>query len=114
MSSRDWLFRVDDILEAIERIHYYTSDLDLKKFQEDQRTIDAVVRNLEFIGEAARHIPNSICTSRPEIPWKNMRDMRNLLIHEYFGIHTGIIWETINQDLPYLSKMLNELKVEYC
>lgn len=102
MSSREWLFRLEDILDALNRIQDYIKGLDIQQFEADQRTIDAVVRNLAIIGEAARHIPNSIIQEHPVIPWKYMRDMRNILIHEYFGIDTGIIWQTITQDLPML------------
>lgn len=110
MSSREWLFRLEDILEALERIHGYVKGLDLQQFEADQRTIDAVVRNLEIIGEAARHIPDSITQEYPLIPWRYMRDMRNILIHEYFGIDTGIIWQTIAQDLPVLQSQLELVK----
>jgi uncharacterized protein with HEPN domain len=61
--------------------------------------VDAVVRNLEVIGEAARHIDAATATRLPEIPWNDMRDLRNLLIHEYFGVSVAIIWETISRDL---------------
>ncbi len=110
MSSREWFFRLEDILDALERIQQYTDGLNLQKFESDQRTIDAVVRNLEIIGEAARHIPEPLVQEYPLIPWKYMRDMRNLLIHEYFGIHTGIIWETITNDLPPLQSQLESIK----
>jgi uncharacterized protein with HEPN domain len=92
MSSREWLFRLEDILDALENVQKYIEGLDLQQFKSDQRTIDAVVRNLEIIGEAARHIPNTIIQEYPHIPWKHIRDMRNVLIHEYFGVDISIIW----------------------
>ncbi len=91
MSFREWLFRVDDILDALVRIQQYIHGFDLQKFESDQRTIDAVIRNLEIIGEAARHIPEFITSEYDDIPWRYMKDMRNILIHEYFGVHTEII-----------------------
>jgi uncharacterized protein with HEPN domain len=79
MSSREWMFRLEDILDALERIHQYTHEIDFGKFKSDQRTIDATIRNLEVIGEAARHVPGSITQEYSEIPWKYMIGMRNLL-----------------------------------
>ena len=105
MSSREWIFRLEDILNALVRIQQYTQGFDLKRFDEDQRTIDAVVRNFEIIGEAARHIPEAITKKYPEVPWKYMKDMRNILIHEYFGIHTEIIWQTIIDDMRCAPKL---------
>ena len=109
MSSRLWLFRLEDILDSLERIQQYIQDINLQEFKSDQRTIDAVVRNLEVIGEAARYIPESIVEEYPDVPWKYMRDMRNVLIHEYFGIHTEIIWQTITHDLPLLKTQLKKI-----
>lgn len=102
MSSRDWLLRLDDILEAIERINRYTQGLDFQKFEEDQRTVDAVIRNFEIIGEAARQIPAFIENDYPIIPWNNIRDMRYILIHVYFEVDMEIIWRTISHNLPFL------------
>ena len=112
MSSREWLFRLEDILDALERIQRYIQGLDLSKFEADQRTIDAVVRNLEIIGEAARHIPDSVIQEYPTIPWRHMRDMRNILIHEYFGLDTSIIWQTIAYDLPILKSQLELVQTQ--
>jgi len=106
MSSREWVFRIEDILESLERIYKYTHEIHLDQFKSDQRTIDAVVRNLEIIGEAARHVPDSIVQEYAEIPWKYMMGMRNILIHEYFGVNVEIIWQTIKHDLPPLKSQL--------
>ena len=109
MSSREWVFRLEDILDSLGRIESYIGGVDLKEFETDQRTMDAVVRNLEIIGEAARHIPDYIINEYSDIPWKHIRDMRNILIHEYFGIDTGIIWQTITHDLPFLKSRLEQI-----
>ena len=100
--SREWRFRLEDILSAAERILEYTQGMDAKTFAQDQRTVDAVIRNLEIIGEAARHIPPEVKEKFPELPWEEMRAMRNMLIHEYFGVDLWIIWQTIQQDVPSL------------
>ena len=81
MPLRRWDIRIRDILAAIEKIQRYTENMDLRAFESDPKTIDAVVRNLEIIGEAARHVPDEIVNKYPEIPWREMRDMRNLLSH---------------------------------
>ena len=109
MSSRVWFFRIEDILEALGRIDQYTQGIDFDQFKSDQRTIDAVVRNLEIIGEAASHIPELIIQNNHQIPWKYMKAMRNLLIHEYFGVNVEILWQTVKHDLPPLKNHLGEI-----
>ncbi|GAV22218.1 DUF86 domain-containing protein [Carboxydothermus pertinax] len=81
------------------------------EFIKDNKTIDAVVRNLEIIGEAANKIPNEITKHFPEIPWNAMRGIRNILIHEYFGINLEIIWETIQRDIPDLIKKIANIEI---
>jgi uncharacterized protein with HEPN domain len=85
MSPRDWKIRIADILECIEHIAAYTHDMTLGEFQADQKSIDAVLRNLEIIGEAARYVPREIIKRYPDLPWEEMRAMRNIVIHEYFA-----------------------------
>ena len=76
--------------------------MDEHQFYQDGKTIDAVIRNLEIIGEAARFIPNEVLDRFPEIPWVKMRGIRNILMHEYFGVSLPIIWHTIQNDLEPL------------
>ncbi len=85
MSPRNWKFRIEDILESLDLISDYTRNIDYKTWKRDRKTIDAVIRNLEIIGEAATHIPEDIQDQYPDVPWYNMKGMRNVLIHEYFG-----------------------------
>ena len=106
MSTRVWSFRVEDILEALQRIEDYTTGLDYVAWQQDQKTIDAVIRNFEIIGEAARHVPEDIQKLWPAIPWANMMGIRNVLIHEYFGVDIEVVWKTVREDLPSLKRML--------
>lgn len=106
MPSRDWRFRVDDILEAISKIDRYTQDLDFDAWNEDEKTVDAVVRNLEVIGEASSHLPLEIQEQYEHVPWGMMKGIRNILAHEYFGVDLEIIWRTIKVDLPALKKAL--------
>jgi uncharacterized protein with HEPN domain len=87
----------------------YTRNLDFENFKSDTKAVDAVVRNFEIIGEAAAHMPEEIVAGHPEIPWQDMRDMRNVLAHEYFGINEKIVWNTIQDDLSLVLSKLKEL-----
>lgn len=113
MSSRDWSFRILDILKSIEKINNYTKDMTLVQFKRNELVVDAVVRNLEIIGEASKNVPIATQRSYPDIPWQQMNGMRNLLIHEYFGVDVKIVWHTAKKYLPALQKQLQDLlKVE--
>jgi uncharacterized protein with HEPN domain len=96
------------MVEAVERILDYTASHSLETFVNDQRTVDAVVRNMEVIGEAARHVDDVTAARCPDVPWADIRDMRNLLIHEYFGVSVAIVWETVTRDLPRLGASLRQ------
>lgn len=109
MSTREWRLRIEDILEAIRRIEQYTDGMQYEQWQEDQKTVDAVVRNIEIIGEAAKHVPLEVQMSFPAVPWGKMRGIRNVLIHEYLGVDVEILWQTIREDLPPLTPMLMSL-----
>ena len=109
MHTRDWRIRVEDMLDALSRIARYTKDLTLTQFVEDERTIDAVIRNLIVLGEAARLVPEEIAKQHAEIAWHKIRGLRNLAVHEYFSIDAEILWETIRHDLPPLGPMLRKL-----
>lgn len=78
-------------------------------FSADERTIDAVERNIEIIGEAARHIPEVIQARYPSVPWAQMRGMRNVLIHDYPAVSLSILWETTTQNLPPLIPLLKDI-----
>ena len=109
MPYRDLKLRVEDILEAIGKIERYTANMSFEDFLADEKSSDAVVRNLEIIGEAARNVPEDICLRFPNVPWDKMRGMRNMLAHEYFGVSLQIIWQTIKDDLPPLAAPLKEI-----
>jgi len=83
------------------------------QFEEDDKTIDSVLRNLEIIGEASRHIPRAIKEKYPDLPWMEMYTMRNIVIHEYHGVNLKIIWQTVTEDLPPLIPQLKEILEEY-
>ena len=109
MSPRDWRLRVQDILDTIATIQGYTAGMEYAAFARDRRTVDAVLRNITVIGEAASRIPEAIQVASPDIPWADMRDMRTVVVHEYFGINQHILWDTIQTDLPSLVDRLEGL-----
>lgn len=109
MPHRDWKLRISNILKAIRNVRTYTEGMSYNDFISDRKTVDAVIRNFIIIGEAANRIPNEVESMHPEIPWKDMRDMRNFVVHEYFGISDKIIWDTIQNDLPPLIQFLDNV-----
>lgn len=112
MPDRDWKLRIEDIIEAIQRIQSYTAGYELSSFTADLKTVDAVVRNMKVIREAARHIPPEIETKYAFVPWAEMRGMRNILLHEYFGVNVEILWQTVVNDLPPVISTLQRIQSE--
>ncbi|MFQ3614625.1 MAG: DUF86 domain-containing protein [Cyanobacteriota bacterium] len=90
MPSRDWQNRVRDVLAAIAEIQDFTNEITFDEFQNDRKTIRAVLYNLAIIGEAVRGIPPELESAHPEIPWIDVRGMRNIVIHEYFQVNLSI------------------------
>jgi uncharacterized protein with HEPN domain len=109
MPVRDWKFRITDIIEAIQDSLEITLSMDYETFCQDKRTLKAVLYNLAVIGEAARKVPEEVAVRYPAIPWREMGDMRNVVIHEYFGIDPKILWETIKNELPPLENRLKAI-----
>jgi uncharacterized protein with HEPN domain len=112
MSSRDWHFRVQDILKSIQKIETYIEGMTASQFKKNELVIDAVVRNLEVIGEASKNISLSKRRLYPDIPWDQMNGMRNILIHEYFGVDVATVWHTSKTHLPILKKQLESILTE--
>lgn len=104
--DRDFL---GDIQEALEMIRLYTKGLTYRKFLDDRKTQDAVVRNFEVIGEAAKNVSKDLKTKHPEVEWKNIAGLRDKLIHFYFGIDYKIVWNITKKELPKLRKQINEI-----
>ncbi|MEK6646159.1 MAG: DUF86 domain-containing protein [Candidatus Firestonebacteria bacterium] len=109
MSKRESRLYLEDIKDSIGKIERYIKDLSFDEFTEDDKTIDAIVRNLSIIGEAARNIPEDIKLKNPDIAWIEIIGMRNKITHEYFGIDEDILWKTIKEDLPILKNQILEL-----
>ena len=106
MSKRGLQLYLEDILGAIANIENYCANISFENFINDKKTIDAAVRNLEIIGEAANHIPQEVRDTYSQVPWEKMVSMRNKVMHEYFGVDVEILWETITEDLPILKQQI--------
>ena len=102
------------ILEAIEKIERYIATVEFDGFSDNDMMIDAVVRELEIIGEAARNLSESFQDKNIEIPWYKIKAMRNVLIHEYFGVNLKVVWDSCKNDIPalktFIDKVLNDTK----
>jgi len=99
---------IEHILQAIDRIYKYTQGISRDDFDRNEMLQDAVIRNIEIIGEAAKNISNSFKKTYPEIPWREMSGMRDKLIHDYIGTDLEVVWKTIEIDLPELKKLLRD------
>jgi len=99
---------LDDIVEACRKIHRYITGLTIEQFRSDERTIDAVVRNLEVIGEAAKKLPDSTRSKISGIEWSRIAGLRDILIHEYFGIDIDLIWDIVETKVPELLRQIEE------
>ncbi|WP_241423291.1 HepT-like ribonuclease domain-containing protein [Candidatus Contubernalis alkaliaceticus] len=93
----------------MNKIQEYIGDLSYEEFSTKNIVIDAVVRNLEVIGEAAKNVPVDVREKHAQIPWRQMAGLRNILIHEYFGIDLNIVWTIATKDIPKAKKQIKEL-----
>ena len=109
MPPREWKLRIGDILDSIAAIQEYVRGMDYGAFRQDRKTIDAVVRRFTIIGEAATNIPSEITDKYLQVPWRQMRDMRNIVVHAYFGVNTEVLWDTVRNDLPPLVPALEDI-----
>lgn len=109
MSKREPALLVEDIIDSANKIIEYTADLSFQEFIADSKTIDAVIRNFEIIGEAANRLPEDFRELHPNIDWHRIRGFRNRIIHHYFGIDYSIVWEIKESFLPHLITTLRSL-----
>jgi len=106
---RDWRLRVADMLDAAETAVSIAKGLERDEFLSDRILVDAAIKNITVIGEAATHVPDDVAERWPEIPWRDIRDMRNFIVHEYFGVNPDILWGTVTEDLPAVVPVLRRM-----
>lgn len=102
--SREYRDYVTDIIDAIKTAQDFTNQMNFESFSIDKKTIFAITRALEIVGEAIKKIPVLLRKKYPSIPWKDLAGMRDKLIHNYSGVNLSIVWETVTQELPRLLK----------
>jgi len=114
--KRDYRLFLKDIIDAMDAIEKFVEGMELEAVMEDDKTLSAVIRKFEIIGEAVKNIPDWMREKYPNIPWKRMAGMRDRLIHGYFGIDYRLVWEAIKIEIPKikpeLQKILKELSTE--
>lgn len=106
---RDYKLFIQDIILSCQKISRFIENVNFNDFSKDDKTIDAVIRNLEIIGEAVRKIPDSIKEKNANIDWQAIIGMRNIVIHDYFGVDIEEVWKTIREDIPALEKAIKSI-----
>lgn len=109
MSKRSIDLLLNDICQALDRIEQYINNLSFDAFSDDQKSVDAVTRNLEIIGEAANRLPDEFKERYSQIEWYKVVGLRHRIVHEYFGIDLEIIWQILHKDLPELKRKLVQI-----
>ncbi len=111
-SPRDYTVYLQDMLHAAEKACLFVSGIEHTDFQKNEEKVFAVIRALEIIGEAAKHVPEAVQQEYPDVPWRSIAGTRDKLIHAYFDVHVQRVWTTVKQDLPplitALKRILNE------
>jgi len=109
MGKRDNRILLTDILDSIEKIEQYSIDIEEHEFRENSEKQDAVIRRIEIIGEAVKHLSTDLTDKYSHIPWRQIAGMRDILIHNYFGVSTGLVWRVVKQEIPTLKQQLREV-----
>lgn len=110
MSERDAEVLLEDILQAMSKIERYCSGMDRASFLADDKTADAVVRNIGIIGEAVKQLPANFKDQYPGVPWNQIAGLRNRIVHDYAGIDLEIIWEVVQSSLPRFREQIDSFK----
>ncbi|MDI6788484.1 MAG: DUF86 domain-containing protein [Planctomycetota bacterium] len=104
--KRDYIDYLEDILKSINNIKDFTKGLTYKDFVKDEKTSLAVIKSIEIIGEAVKKVPNSIKNKYPDVEWKKISGMRDILVHEYFGVDMKILWRVIRRRIASLGTII--------
>jgi len=110
--KREILDYIEDIISAMDKAMDFVKNMSYEEFTRDDKTVYAVVRAIEIIGEAVKNIPGNVRKNYPEIPWKDMAGMRNKVIHEYFGVKLNIVWRTVKEEIPPLKPLFEKILKE--
>ena len=106
---RDSKVYLDDMLAAAKKINVYVEGVTRSDLERDAKTLDAILRNLEVIGEAAKNAPDRMREAHPDIPWRKMAGLRDILIHQYFGVDLDIVWDIVQNEVPKLAEALRRI-----
>jgi len=109
-SHQDYL---TDMLDAMSKARQFVAGMSFEQFSTDDKTVYAVIRALEIVGEATKKIPPEVRALRPNIPWREIAGMRDKLTHDYFGVNVSVIWKTVGEDLPSLEEGIRSLLDEH-
>ena len=109
MKTRDYRDYLQDILDAVNDIESFVESMTYEEFIKDRKTLNAVVRSIEIIGEASKNIPEAMKAKYKELPWKQMTGMRDKLIHAYFGVDVETLWKAVKDDIPPLKKAIQKM-----
>jgi uncharacterized protein with HEPN domain len=109
MKRRDYRDYLQDILDAVNDIESFVGSMSYEDFKKDRKTLNAVVRSIEIIGEASKKLPSALREKYKELPWKEITGMRDKLIHAYFGVDTETLWKTVKDDIPPLRQIIQKM-----
>jgi len=112
MSDRNSLFYLQDILDSIAAIESFLPGIDRDGFAQDRKTYSATIRELEIIGEASGKVHEAIQNLNPDVPWRILKDFRNVLAHHYFGVNVDIVWDIVQKKLPELKEQITQILIE--
>lgn len=109
--NKDDSIYIEHILNCIRKINQFSENVDFDDFKTNELLQDAIIRNIEIIGEASKKISNNLKQTYFEIPWKAIAGMRDKLVHDYMGVDIEVVWKTIKQDIPYLQNLIAKIKI---